>query len=62
MAGKTGLFRVEWSYRGDEIPAERKAQIIDYLKNVKLVASPKDKSANGEGLKTIQSGGGIEKK
>lgn len=43
IGGKTGLFVVEWSYRGDEIPDDRKEEILKYLDEATLVARPKGK-------------------
>jgi len=44
IGGKTGLFVVEWSYRGDEIPEDRKSEILDYLDETTLAARPKGKN------------------
>lgn len=40
MAGKTGMFVVEWSYRGEKIPDDRKEEILEILKNSTPVAMP----------------------
>ena len=41
IAGKTGLFVAQWSYRGKEIPKDKKEMIVKQLELTKIVSEEK---------------------
>ncbi len=43
ISGKTGIFVVEWTYRGEEIPKDRKEQILEVLNDAEIEIVPEKK-------------------
>lgn len=41
IAGRTALFNVQYSYRGDKIPADKKEEMVNVLKNATLKVEEK---------------------